>query len=99
LEDCVRTLSNISTNFKAGEVYNIGSEEYHDIERLAELAWKFSGADPKLIRYEESEVLTTKSKKVDVSKSVRDLQHKNTVSLEDGVRSTVQWMKEYYAIK
>ncbi len=98
LEDCCRTLSNIAENFKAGETYNIGGLEYHDIETLADIIWKYTGADKSLIRYEESEVLTTKSKKVDISKAVRDLDHKLTVPLEEGVKKTIDWMRDYYKV-
>lgn len=98
LEDTCRTLSNIVDNFKSGEVYNIGGHEYHDIETLAKHIWDYTGADPALIQYADSEVLTTKSKKVDISKSVRDLDHKLTVSLEDGVKRTIDWMRGYYKL-
>ena len=37
-------------------------------------------------------------KKVDISKAVLDLDHKLTVSLEDGVKKTIDWMKEYYKL-
>lgn len=98
LEDCCRTLSNITENFNAGETYNIGGLEYHNIETLADTVWRHTGADRSLIHYEEPEILTTKSKKVDISKAVKDLDHKLTVSLEDGVKKTIDWMKEYYKL-
>jgi len=97
--DSVRTLANIADNFIDGETYNIASDQEHTIENLAELLVKYTKADPALVDYREhSEVLTTKHKHVDASKSVRDLDHKNTVSLEEGVWETVQWMKEHYRL-
>jgi len=99
LEDTCRTLCNIADNFKAGEVYNIGGLEYHDIESLVKLIWDYTGADSKLITYKDSEIMTTKSKKVDISKAVRDLDHKLTVKLDDGVKKTIDWMRGYYGIK
>lgn len=96
LEDTCRTLTNIIDNFKAGEVYNIGGKYEHNIETLADIVWEYTGADKDLITYEESEVLTTKSKKVDISKAEKDLNHKITVSLKDGIHKTIDWMKEYY---
>lgn len=98
LEDTCRTLCNIVDNFKPNEIYNIGGLEYHDIESLVDLIWEYTGADRNLITYKESEILTTKSKKVDVSRAVCDLDHKLTVKLEDGVRKTIDWMKEYYGL-
>lgn len=98
LADTCRTLSNIVDNFKPGEAYNIGGIEYHDMETLAKVVWEYTKADPSLITYADNEPLTTRSKKVDVSKAIKDLDHKVTVSLEDGVRKTIDWMREYYHI-
>ena len=99
LEDTCTTLANIVNNFKAGEVYNIGGTEEHTIEKLAEIIWKYTKADPKLITYEDSEMLTTKAKKVDTSKAIRDLEHKLTITMEDGVKKTIDWMRDYYGLK
>jgi len=98
LADCVRTLANIADNFKPGETYNIGGGEYHSIEELSDIILKVTKADPKLVRYRDSEILTTKIKKVDTSKSVRDLDHKNSYSLEQGIRLTTDWMNSVYNV-
>lgn len=96
LSDTCNTLANIVDNFKPGEAYNIGGSQYHDIETLVKLIWDYSKADPALITFADSEILTTRTKKVDVSKSVADLKHANAVSLEEGVKQTIDWMREYY---
>jgi dTDP-glucose 4,6-dehydratase len=96
LSDSVRTLGNIVENFKPGETYNIGGDQHHTIEQLSDLIVKVSGADPGLVEYRDAEVLTTRDKRVDVSKSVRDLDHRNSVTLEEGVRRTVEWMRGIY---
>jgi dTDP-glucose 4,6-dehydratase len=98
IADSVRTLANIVRSFKPGEVYNIGGDQYHTIEELSDLTLKVTGADPRLVEYRDSEILTTRVKRVDVSKAVRDLEHRTTVSLEDGMRRTVAWMREVYHI-
>jgi dTDP-glucose 4,6-dehydratase len=98
LTDTCNALCNIVDNFKPGEVYNIGGAEYHDIETLADIVWGYTKADRGLITYKESEILTTKSKKVDVTKSVRDLNLVQSVSLADGVRATIDWMRSYYGL-
>ena len=97
--DCVNTIANIIDNFKAGEIYNIASQENHTIEHLAELILDATGAEKSLVSYEKSEILTTKDKFVDSKKSVNDLKHKSTVELKDGVVRTVKWMRDYYGIK
>jgi len=96
IDDCVRTLVNISDNFIPGRIYNIGGEELHDIERLADVIWDYVGASKDLISYRDSEKLTTKVKIVDTSLSKKELGHKQTVSLEDGIKRTVDWMRELY---
>jgi dTDP-glucose 4,6-dehydratase len=96
VDDTVRSLATIATNFKSGEVYNIGSNHYHSIEELSDLVLKITGADPRLVEHRDAEVLTTRIKKVDNSKAVRDLGHTDTVTLEEGVRRTVDWMRRVY---
>lgn len=96
LKDACTTLSNIVNFFNSGEVYNIGGIEHHSIEELVDIVWRETGADRNLLVYEDSEILTTKTKKVDVSKAINDLAHKNTITLEQGVKETIDWMKGYY---
>jgi dTDP-glucose 4,6-dehydratase len=98
LADCVRTIANIVDNFKSGETYNIGGDALHTIEELSDIVLRVTGADPALVRLEDSEVLTTTRKVVDVSKSVRDLDHRNSVGLEEGVRLTAEWMRHAYEL-
>jgi dTDP-glucose 4,6-dehydratase len=99
LADTCRTLANISNNFKPGETYNIGGDKMHTIEELSDVIVKVTGADPKLVQYKDAEILTTKRKLVDASKSVRDLDHKNSYGLEQGMRLTAEWMKGVYNLK
>ena len=54
------------------------------------------GKNVSLVEYVESEPFTTKDKKVDISKSKRDLDHDPKVSLEEGVPLTIDWMKSVY---
>ncbi|MBC8144820.1 MAG: NAD(P)-dependent oxidoreductase [bacterium] len=98
LADTVRTVANISNNFKPGETYNIGGNQMHSIEDLAEVVLKITGADRSLVQFKDSEVLTTTVKMVDVSKSVADLDHKNSYNLEDGMRLTCDWMRQVYGL-
>jgi dTDP-glucose 4,6-dehydratase len=96
LADTVRTLANISENFKPGESYNIGGDCQHTIEELSDTILRVTGADPKLVEYRASEILTTKHKRVDANKSIRDLDHRNSYSLEEGIRLTADWMRKVY---
>jgi len=93
VEDSVEAISNIASNFIDGRVYNIGSNEYHDIETLADIIWNYTGADKSLITYAESEVLTTKTKTPDNTLSVNELGYKSSVKLKEGVENTIDWMR------
>ncbi len=95
--DTVRTLGNIIDNFKPGEVYNIGGTAYHDIKYLSDLILKNVGRDDAIVNYiENGEPFTTKNKRIDCSKAIRDLKHKPVITLEDGISRTVEWMKGVY---
>jgi len=98
LADTARTLANLVENFKPGETYNIGGDQLHTIEELSDLVLKVTGASPSLVRYADAEPLTTKVKRVDTSKAVRDLGHRNTYSLEEGLRLTADWMRQVYKL-
>ena len=97
ITDMVNTIANIADNFIPGEVYNIGGLDYHDIKTASDLILKYSGANDDLVTYKNSESFTTKHKKVDCSKAIKDLNHKPLVSLEEGIQKTVNWMKYYYS--
>jgi dTDP-glucose 4,6-dehydratase len=99
LADTVRTLSMIVNNFKPGETYNIGGVNHHSIEELSDTVLRVTGASPELVQYRDSEILTTKIKRVDISKSVRDLDHQNSYSLEEGLQLTAQWMRQVYGLQ
>jgi dTDP-glucose 4,6-dehydratase len=99
LADTVRTVANISDNFKPGETYNIGGTDLHTIEELSDVILKVTGASPSLVHHRDSEILTTKLKQVDTSKSQRDLDHRNSFSLEDGMSITADWMRSVYHLK
>lgn len=98
IADCAETLANIAERFAPGEVYNIGGLDYHDIKTVSDLILSYLGkSDAGLVTYRESEPFTTKNKPVDCGKAVRDLGHKSTVRLDDGIARTLDWMKQVYS--
>jgi dTDP-glucose 4,6-dehydratase len=96
ITDAAYTLANIVDNFIPGEVYNIGSTEYHDIKAVSDTILNYLGKDDRLVTYKDGEPFTTRNKRVDVSKAKRDLGHCPKVGLTEGLRCTLEWMKEYY---
>jgi dTDP-glucose 4,6-dehydratase len=99
LADSVRTIANICENFKPGETYNIGGDQYHTVEEFSDIVLKVTGADPKLVIYKDEEVLTTRHKKVDITKALTDLNHQTTTTLQEGIQQTVDWMRSVYKFK
>jgi len=99
VEDSCRTWANIVDNFIPGEVYNVGGrpEWEKTIKEYSDLILEAVGRDDSLVTYVESEPFTTKVKRMDFSKSVRDLGHDPKVLPEEGIKRTVEWMRDYYA--
>lgn len=98
VEDTCRTFANILDNFKAGEVYNVGSKEEWviNIEELADIILKETGASPALAQYKGEEGFTTRVKIVDYSKIRNDLKHEARIDIHEGVRRYVAWMRKVY---
>jgi len=102
ITDMARTLSNISDKFKPGEVYNIGGEDFHTIEDVAEIVLRLTGKQKRrkqLVKVTGDEMLTTRTKQVDCAKARRELGHKTTVTLEEGIGQTIEWMRDVYRVK
>lgn len=96
ITDTVHSLGNIIDNFKKGEVYNIGGKELHDMKYASDLILNYLNKDDSIVTYKEAEPFTTKDKKIDVTKAIRDLGHDPKITLEQGIPKTIEWMKEVY---
>jgi dTDP-glucose 4,6-dehydratase len=96
IDDSVRTLANICKNFKPGEVYNIAGSELHTMKQASDIILKYLGKDDSLVEYHEEQTDTTLVKKVDAAKAAKDLGHKTTIRLEEGIPKTIEWQKEVY---
>jgi len=101
VEDTCRSFANIIDNFIPGEVYNVGGKEEweRDIKEISDIVLHCLGMDDSLVTYKEAEPFTTKVKKIDFSKAIKDLKHDPKVSPEEGIPKTVEWMKGYYRIR
>jgi len=98
ITDTCDTMANIVDHFRPGQVYNIAGTKYHDIKELSDLILAAAGATDEKVVYKEAEPFTTKDKKVDVEKAVRELGHEPKISLERGVKMTVDWMRKVYGL-
>lgn len=96
VEDICKTLGNMIDNFIPGKVYNLGSKKQYSIESVSNLILKSLGKDDSLVTYEEEEAFTTRFKIANSSNAKKDLNHKITVPLEEGIPRTVEWFRSYY---
>jgi dTDP-glucose 4,6-dehydratase len=98
VDDTVRTLAAIASRFTSGAIYNIAGERYHDIRTLSDLILAATGRDDSLVEYVESEAHNTRDKKTSAARAKADLDHRETVDLEEGIRRTVAWQRAYYGV-
>jgi len=96
--DCISALTALAglRDFGSEPVYNIGSVNAHPIEDLARMILRQTDADPSLLTEAPRESMTTRHKFVDNALAARDLRYRDTVTLEDGVRRTLDWMRKIY---
>jgi dTDP-glucose 4,6-dehydratase len=96
IDDTVRALATIADNFINGRVYNLGSDEPYTIEDMTQIIWDYAGQDWQLVEFVEAhEKATTRVKTCDSSAAKRDLGFKTTIGLEEGLKKTYDWMKNY----
>ena len=57
-----------------------------DIKEYSDLVLKYVGRDDSIVTYKEAEPFTTKVKKIDCSKAIRDLGHDPKIPPEEGIR-------------
>lgn len=97
IDDAVRAFANILENFIPGEVYNIASGESVTMKSLSDLILRLCLKSDENVTYRDEEGMTTRDKRVDSTKAGRDLGLVSVVSLEEGLRRTIQRMREIYS--
>ena len=97
IDDFIPTLANVVNNFKAGEVYNIGGEEFRSVRELSDLILKHAGAGDALVKYLPEDKHNVVNKKPDIEKARAAFGHNPRTLLEEGIPRTVEWMKTVYA--
>jgi dTDP-glucose 4,6-dehydratase len=97
IDDSVRALAAIADNFRAGDVYNIAGDDYHDIKTLSDIVLRQLGKDDSQVTYLPAEAHNTRDKKADNSRARQHLGLQTTVTLEEGIRRTIEWQKQVYS--
>lgn len=94
IDDFIPTLANVCDNFVAGEVYNIGGEEFRSVRELSDLVLKTVGKDDSLVTYLPEDKHNILNKRPDIAKAKATFSHSPTTILETGIPLTVNWMRE-----
>jgi dTDP-glucose 4,6-dehydratase len=68
------------------------------MKQASDIILNYLGKDDSLIEYKDRQEDTTLVKLVDASKAVRDLGHRSTVPLEEGIPRTIDWQKGVYGL-
>jgi dTDP-glucose 4,6-dehydratase len=97
IDDFIPTLANVCERFKAGQVYNIGGEDYRSVRELSDLILGHLGKDDSLVRYLPEDFHNVQNKRPNITRARDDLGHDPQTRLEDGVPRTIDWMQAIYA--
>lgn len=96
VDDAIHTFANICARFKSGEVYNIANRDLYNMKQVSDMILKILGKDERLVSYKKEDATATLVKNLDNSKAVRDLGHRQTVPLEEGLTRTIEWQRKVY---
>ena len=96
VDDFIPTLANVCENFKAGEVYNIGGQEYRSVKELSDLVLDCTGAAPSLVTYLPEDKHNVLNKRPDIEKAREAFNHYPKITLEVGIPKTIDWMRKIY---
>jgi len=96
MDDFIPTLANCADRFKNGEVVNIGGKEYRSVKDLSNVVLKILGRDDSIVTYMPEDKHNTVNKRPNIDKAIKLLGHNPKTKLEEGVKKTIDWMKEVY---
>ena len=107
VSDTVRGILAVMENGPSGEIFNIGSTHEISIVDLAKLIHRISGVDEplqmKFTPYDEisagRKYEDVRRRVPDVSKASRLLDFRATMSLEEGLKTTIEWQRPLEALK
>lgn len=90
VEGLIKLMFGSNTN---GEVVNIGSDEEHSVLEYAEMVKKLTNSQSKIVFSESLPQDDPKERKPDISKAKRLFDWEPKVSLEDGLKRTIEYFK------
>ena len=105
ISDFTPTLMNVAERFETlpavhdtVPIVNIGGSEYRSVEELVEIIKKEIPETKSIITVLDEEKANVQNKRPSIEIAKKYLDHNPVVTLEDGVKATVAWMREYYGV-
>ncbi len=92
--DFARGLIEVCEKYAESDVVNIGADEETTIKDLVEKIVELSGVDT-AIEFDISKPTGQPRRHCDITKAAEKLDYKAQMSLEDGLRNTIEWYKEH----
>ena len=80
----------------AGEVFNLGNPEEHTVLEFAHTIIRLCNASSSII-FESSRIDDPERRRPDISKAQQMLEWQIKVSMEDGLRRTIEWFRSHIA--
>jgi len=96
IDDFIPTLAKTCENFTAGEVYNIGGQEFRSVEELSNIVLNYVGKSNELVEYLPEDKHNVLNKRPDIERAIKAFDHDPKTPLEVGVPKTLEWMKTVY---
>jgi dTDP-glucose 4,6-dehydratase len=96
IDDFIPTLARVCDRFVAGEVYNIGGQEFRSVKEASDLILECVGKDDRFVRYLPEDRHNVMNKRPSIEKARAAFGHNPAVTLEQGIPKTVEWMRRVY---
>jgi len=96
IDDFIPTLANVVNGFFAGEVYNVGGEEFRSVHEMSDLILRYLGQDDSLVKYLPEDKHNVINKRPNIERARRAFGHNPKITLEQGIPKTVDWMANVY---
>lgn len=96
IDDIIPTIAKVCKKFIAGEVYNIGGQQYRSVEELSDIVLKHLGKTDKLVEYLSEDKHNVRNKRANIEKARGIFGYDPKTPLEVGVPKTIEWMRSVY---
>jgi dTDP-glucose 4,6-dehydratase len=97
IDDFIPTLASVADHFSAGEVYNIGGDEFRSVRDMSDLILRQLDLDDSLVNYLPEDRHNVVNKRPNIEKARTAFGHNPGITLEEGIPLTVEWMKSVYS--